>query len=97
MPQKHKSKQEIASYQEAVEGLRVVQAHRASHRLLVRGERTAYEPENPETISVKTREKEEAKDLTLSYAGAAVLVLILVIGLLAAGIFSCSFRNQMWK
>lgn len=67
-------------------------------------ERTAYEPENPETISVKTREKEEAKDLTLSYAGAAVLVLILVIGLLAAGIrkrkkkkFSCSFRNQMWK
>lgn len=77
---------------------------RDSHRLLVRGERTAYEPENPETISVKTREKEEAKDLTLSYAGAAVLVLILVIGLLAAGIrkrkkkkFSCSFRNQMWK
>ncbi len=104
MPQKHKSKQEIASYQEAVEGLRVVQAHRASHRLLVQGERTAYEPENPESISVKTREKEEAKDLTLSYAGAAVLVLILVIGLLAAGIrkrkkkkFSCSFRNQMWK
>ena len=57
-----------------------------SHRLLVRGERTAYEPENPEIISVKTREKEEAKDLTFPYAGAAVLVLILVIGLLAAGI-----------
>ena len=99
MPQKHKSKQEIPRRQ--VHPLRVVRAHRASHRLLVRGERTAYEPENPETISVKTREKEEAKDLTLSYA---VLVLILVIGLLAAGIrkrkkkkFSCSFRNQMWK
>ncbi len=102
MPQKHKSKQEIPRRQ--IHPLRVVQAHRDSHRLLVRDERTAYEPENPETISVKTREKEEAKDLTLSYAGAAVLVLILVIGLLAAGIrkrkkkkFSCSFRNQMWK
>ena len=102
LPQKYKSKQEIPRRQ--IHPLRVVQAHRDSHRLLVRGERTGYEPENQETISVKTREKEEAKNLTLSYAGAEVLVLILVIGLLAAGIrkrkkkkFSCSFRNQMWK
>ena len=102
MPQKHKSKQEIPRRQ--IHPLRVVQALPGFPGLgFCAGERTAYEPENPETISVKTREKEEAKDLTLSYAGAAVLVLILVIGLLAAGIrkrkkkkFSCSL-NQMWK
>lgn len=56
-----------------------------SHRLLVRGERTAYEPDS---ISVKVREKEEpAKEPELPYIEAAIaLAVLLLVILLAAGI-----------
>ena len=46
-----------------------------SHRLLVRGERTAYEPE---TISVKVREKENAGESRIPYIAAAGLALVVL-------------------
>lgn len=46
-----------------------------SHRLLVRGERTAYKPES---ISVKTQEKEKVKEHMPSYIAVASVIVIFI-------------------